>query len=546
ASGTDVDGDGLTWSYAWYINGTGSATVADTLPSSETARGDEIYVVATPNDGTEDGTPVTSATVTVVNAAPAATDVTLSPASAYTNDTLTATPAGADPDGDALTWTYAWYVDGTEVVGETGASLSGTLYFDRGQAVYVVATPSDSDAVGSSATSSTTTILNTVPTAPTVAISPSPAFESSDLICEVDTASTDADGDAISYSFSWTVDGASTSATTTTVWPDDTVLAAETTGGEEWICTATPDDGSASGATATDTITIQTWAGERIFTPCGVSGRTGPSQADCDAAYAGGTLDGEVTVATGVQTWTVPSSGDYLITAYGAQGASGDSSYVGGWGALSEGVLALTAGDVLYIAVGQEGVGQSSGSNGGGGGGSFVVDAAGTPLVVAGGGGGTRTNVSQDGCDAVASNYGVQGSSSSRTSSCSVKSSEYGLGGVVSGGSWGSGGAGFYGDGESERTTYSSWGGDGGYSWANGIEGGQGNASCGVSGDGGFGGGGSGDGCWGGGGGGGFSGGDGGRVAGGGGSYVDSSATDIVRATGYNDGEGWVVIDVAE
>ena len=284
--------------------------------------------------------------------------------------------------------TYDWYVDGSSVQSGAASTLSGSLYFDRDQTVYVIVTADDgTDAT--SVTSRTITITNTPPSAPVATIYPAPAYEDDDLICEVDTASTDADGDAISYSFSWTVDGASTSATTTTVWPDDTVLAAETTGGEEWICTATPDDGSASGATATDTITIQTWAGERIFTPCGVSGRTGPSQADCDAAYAGGTLDGEVTVSSGIQTWTVPSSGDYLITAYGAQGASGDSSYVGGWGALSEGVLALTAGDVLYIAVGQEGVGQSSGSNGGGGGGSFVVDAAGTPgVAVAAFGGG--------------------------------------------------------------------------------------------------------------------------------------------------------------
>jgi hypothetical protein len=64
--------------------------------------------------------------------------------------------------------------------------------------------------------------------------------------------------------------------------------------------------------------------------------------------------------------------------------------------------------------VGQIGTGQSSESNGGGGGGSFFVIAADdTPLLIAGGGGGTRTSVYNNGCDGLATEFGVQGSGSS-------------------------------------------------------------------------------------------------------------------------------------
>ena len=421
ATASDVDGDALTWTYSWTINGAEVASATgDTLPSTETSRGDEVVVTATPNDGEADGTPVTSEPVVVVNGAPVGLEVTLLPGSVYTNDTLSATPSGSDPEGDPLTWTYAWFVNGVAVTGAAGETLDGVTHFDRDDEVYVVATPSDDTEVGEPVSSEVVTVLNSAPSAVGVAIDPSLPLIGQDLVCTVDTPSTDADGDAITYSFSWTVDGAAYTGATSTTWPKDTVPGTDTTENEVWECTATPSDGTASGASGTDSVTVLQWEGERTFTPCGATGRSGPDQTACDTEYTGSTLEGEVVVASGIQEWVVPFDGDYVITAYGAQGASGDSSYTGGWGAYAEGTFTLLEGDILYIAVGQQGLGQSSGSNGGGGGGTFVVDASGSPVVVAGGGGGTRTSVVQDGCVAVDSEYGVQGSSSSSSSSCPV------------------------------------------------------------------------------------------------------------------------------
>ena len=56
-------------------------------------------------------------------------------------------------------------------------------------------------------TSSTVTVSNTAPTAPVVAITPVDAESGDDLTCSVTTASTDADGDALTYAFAWDVDG---------------------------------------------------------------------------------------------------------------------------------------------------------------------------------------------------------------------------------------------------------------------------------------------------------------------------------------------------
>ena len=105
-----------------------------------------------------------------------------------------------------------------------------------------------------------------------------------------------------------------------------------------------------------------------------------------------------------IVAWTVPSTGIYDITAYGAQGGQGESDLIrplGGLGAQIGGSFQLIGGQTLNILVGGGGVGANLGSGnepdavyvpvgpgGGGGGGSFVVVSSSTPLVVAGGGGG--------------------------------------------------------------------------------------------------------------------------------------------------------------
>ncbi|MEM5948388.1 InlB B-repeat-containing protein [Spirochaetia bacterium 38H-sp] len=128
------------------------------------------------------------------------------------------------------------------------------------------------------------------------------------------------------------------------------------------------------------------------FTTADATGRQGPSQSQLDAAYTGTNLEGSVTASsTGIQKWTVPNTGTYRIIAYGASGANaGSSSY--GRGAHIEGEFSLSAGDVLWILVGQQGLGAYVPyANLGGGGGSFVsrgADLATSTLLIAAGGGG--------------------------------------------------------------------------------------------------------------------------------------------------------------
>ncbi|MEH6538401.1 MAG: HYR domain-containing protein, partial [Psychroserpens sp.] len=128
------------------------------------------------------------------------------------------------------------------------------------------------------------------------------------------------------------------------------------------------------------------------FTNAGATGRFGPTQGQVDTAYG----PNVVTIGTqGIQEWTVPVTGTYSIQAIGGQGGKTNTTFdqYRGEGAYMKGDFYLTAGQVLKVVVGQQGIENPNGNlaNGGGhgGGGSFVwINLQTTPLIVAGGGGG--------------------------------------------------------------------------------------------------------------------------------------------------------------
>ena len=126
-------------------------------------------------------------------------------------------------------------------------------------------------------------------------------------------------------------------------------------------------------------------------------GGTGPHGPTSTAGYAGTSLQDSVTLKNGIQYWTIPKTGDYIITAYGASGGNGtyynNSQWnEGGLGALVQGTFHLTGQTQLKILVGQKGSAPPSSENlkqpGSGGGGTFVTRMDDLPLIIAGGGGG--------------------------------------------------------------------------------------------------------------------------------------------------------------
>ncbi len=190
-----------------------------------------------------------------INAAPGAATVSITPTDPRTLDVLAwllDAPA-EDPEGDVLTYEVIWLIDGTEA---GTADVLDPALTARGQEVVVGVTASDALGPGPTAWSEPVVIGNTPPTAPGVDIVPDEPNEGDALICAVTAPSLDVDGDLVTYTMAWTVDGAPFPPATTDVWPGDGVASGVTGAGEVWTCTATPSDGLDEGQAGTDTATI--------------------------------------------------------------------------------------------------------------------------------------------------------------------------------------------------------------------------------------------------------------------------------------------------
>lgn len=242
-------------------------------------------------------------------------------------------------------------------------------------------------------------------------------------------------------------------------------------------------------------------------------------------------LAGPVTVAyTGtIQTFTIQTTGEYTLSAVGAQGAgSFQHANGGGLGAELFGDFFFTAGTVLNVVVGGAGNSLSAG-----GGGSFIYTLLDELLMAAGGGGGAGQSARNDGLGGAGLTGTSGGGGTGDTPSAGGISGSGGSGGQ----DWNRGGGGGGG-----------WAGNGG----NGTSGGGGghgypDFTGGTPGGGGFGGGGGAGFGPAGGGGGGYSGGGGGGsfgAGGGGGSYISSNALNAQAHAGVNTGNGFVSFEL--
>ncbi len=281
---SDEDGDSVNLAYSWSIDGS-TTTGTGTLSAAATTRGQSIFCIVTPSDGSDAGTSLDSNTVVIDNSPPVISGVTLTPTSVRTDDVLTANVSWSDDDSDGVTLAYAWAVDGSTVA-ETGSTLDGASWFDKGEVVVVTVTPDDGIDSGTPVSSSGVTVLNSGPAAPVITIEPAAPYNGiDDLQCMLDTPSTDPDGDAITYSLGWDVDGVPFASPSTTIMTDDTVAGSFTSPGEVWTCTLTPSDAWDTGSTATVSVTIGCLDGSDASCPA----------ADCATILADGGSMGDGT-----------------------------------------------------------------------------------------------------------------------------------------------------------------------------------------------------------------------------------------------------------
>lgn len=355
----DPEGDPVTLSYGWTIDGA-DAGVDDDVLASGAQRGQVVTCSVYVDDGRV--TVFTSPEVRIGNAAPSISSVSISPTSGDRDTTFTCTAAGAaDPDGDSVVLGYVWSVNGVA----TGTSRTFAGAFSRDDVLTCAVTPNDGYLSGATVSSAALTVGDAAPSAPTVGFTLSEIVPGVPATCAVRTDGTDADGDSVSYLWSWTVDGVAASSTS------DTLSTSSLTAGQTVTCTATSTDGILSGGSGSASLVVgavasgDTWDTDAFLTITGSS---------TNALFG--------TAVSAVQDYDGDGLGDLLVTAprgggsmYGAVYLYTSSQLAGG-GTLTDADAAEvfyghTNGDYLGALGGAMGAGDVDGD----GVGDFVVAA---------------------------------------------------------------------------------------------------------------------------------------------------------------------------
>lgn len=119
-------------------------------------------------------------------------------------------------------------------------------------------TMSATDDGGATCTDRVTVTVVEPPTAPVVHVEPANPENGDDLVCVIDVASTDPQGDPLTYVFAWTKDKVAFPNPITTTLTGDTIDAGDTAPGQVWTCAAAATDGRTTGSPGTDSVTIAT------------------------------------------------------------------------------------------------------------------------------------------------------------------------------------------------------------------------------------------------------------------------------------------------
>jgi fibronectin type 3 domain-containing protein len=351
----DADGDVVSLTFVWSVGATvvrttaATASLTDTLDLALAGNGDKGQVVSvsvTPSDPATTGAAAT-ASATVVNSVPTLASVSIVETSATTNTILhAATGTASDPDGDAVTIRYQWTKGGIDIAGATGPTLDLSLAGngDKGQQIRVRATPDDGTTAGAAVTSLALTIANSGPSA-TVALDPASPDSNATLTATASVA--DADGDPVTLTYVWQVNGTSRKTTSNTTSLTDTLdLSVGGNGdpGDTVTVRVTPSDGTVSGAPASSSAQVV---------------------ADTTAPAAPGTIS--ATATSGAITLDWPDSVEHDLAGYRvsrATSASGPFTDITGTIATSGFTdTSATVGDLTYRVVAIDTTGNTSGAS---------------------------------------------------------------------------------------------------------------------------------------------------------------------------------------
>ncbi len=217
---TDPDGDKLEYQYRFLCDGA-PVELADTsarskvppywtstseVPTSRLKKGQRWEVEVRASDGEMTG-PVGRALVTVANSPPPAPKLLFTPERPRRVDGIqVAIEQPADPDGDQITYRYAWTRNGEKFDAPPDQAQIPRAVAKKGQrwAVQVVASDGEAE---SAAVRHEVVVADTAPGPTAVGLCDGPVPAGTVLQARITVASIDADGDPVTYRHDWTVNG---------------------------------------------------------------------------------------------------------------------------------------------------------------------------------------------------------------------------------------------------------------------------------------------------------------------------------------------------
>ena len=289
----DVDGDRIEVLFAWWVNDVVVPETSHQLDGSWFAAHDVVRCEATPWDTEVPGVPALSNLVVIQNSLPEAYPPTVFPDPLKTNTQASCAGAGTtDRDGDAVSVAFTWTVNGVDV-GWTGPTLSSGHYV-RGDMVVCGVTPSDPFEAGAIVWSVEVPVVDAAPGPPQIQAQPSAPWATEDVDCTVTVDAVDPDGDAVTYTTSWSGPGPTVASST--------LPAGSAESCELWTCTVTPWALGLAGASVSTSVTYVT---DDACVTCGPAGDLDldgvadaddncPTHGNADQADEDGDGDGDV------------------------------------------------------------------------------------------------------------------------------------------------------------------------------------------------------------------------------------------------------------
>ncbi len=264
---TDVSGKTVTYTYQWLQNGKAIAKATSatlTLTALTLDVGDAISVKITPKDSSKTGTTFISKALTVATPSPitfnlpTVTSVVIAPNNAPATTQLTATPTSSDPYGNSVTYAYQWVQNGTAIPGATSETLtlSSVSTISIGDTFSVMVTPRDGLITGAAFTSNTVSIATTTPITLNGPVVTSVVISSRTTSLTATPASTDPNGETVTYSYQWLDNGTPIPGATDQNLDLNNLTVSQ---GDLLTVQVTPADASSKGATFTSSaVTVAT------------------------------------------------------------------------------------------------------------------------------------------------------------------------------------------------------------------------------------------------------------------------------------------------